>query len=117
LDVFDGPHFTGNSRRLLGPAEFLGLLIREKDWAEHLASVNVGPGAYVQCFDSTHFLDSVFWLLPNQAVETIEDLDCGDGIDSIRLYDRPPFAHEPGYAAYMLWAASHLAKCESRTEP
>ena len=27
-----------------------------------------------------------------------------------RRYDRPPFAHEAGYAAYMLWAASHLAK-------
>ena len=30
--------------------------------------------------------------------------------DSIRLSDRPPFAYEPGYAAYMLWAASHLAR-------
>jgi hypothetical protein len=43
-------------------------------------------------------------------VETLDHLDFGDQIDSIRLYDRPPFAHEEGYAAYMLWAASYLAK-------
>ena len=110
VDVFDAEKFTGNHCRLIGPAEFLGLRIREKGWAESLASLTVGPGAYVQCFDSSHFFESVFWLLPNQAVETLEDLDCGDGIDSVRVYDRPPFAHEPGYAAYMLWAASHLAK-------
>jgi hypothetical protein len=110
VDVFDAENFTGNTRRLIGPAEFLGLRIREKDWNEHLASLNVGPGAYVQCFDSDDFHDSIFWLLPNQSVETMDDMDCGDGIDSMRIYDRPPFAHEPGYAAYMLWAASHLAK-------
>jgi hypothetical protein len=110
IDVFDREHFTGNTRRLHGPAEFLGLRIRENDWSDHLASLNVGPGAYVQCFDARHFFDSVFWLLPNQNVETTEELDCASTIDSLRLYDRPPFAHEPGYAAYMLWAASQLAK-------
>jgi len=110
VDVFDREQFSGNTRRLHGPAEFLGLRIREKEWGDQLFSLNVGPGAYVQCFDSHQFFESVFWLLPNQAVETLEELDCGDGIDSIRIYDRPPFAHEPGYAAYMLWAASHLAK-------
>ena len=108
--MFDRDNLTGNQRRLHGPADFLSLRIREKDFGEHLASLNVGPGAYVQCFDSHNFLDSIFWLLPNQTVETTEELDCGETIDSLRIYDPPPFAHEPGYAAYMLWAASHLAK-------
>ena len=110
LDVFDQEQFTGHTRRLQGPAEFPGLRIREKDWGDAILSINVGPGAYVQCFDSREFFESVFWLLPNQAVENLAELDSGDGIDSIRIYDRPPFAHEAGYAAYMLWAASHLAK-------
>ena len=110
IDVFNRENFAGNTRRLLGPAEFLGLRIREADWGDSLASLNVGPGAYVQCFDSRHFFDSVFWRLPHQAVESAAELDCGETIDSIRLYDRPPFAQEPGYAAYMLWATSHLAK-------
>jgi hypothetical protein len=110
IDVFDAERFTGHSRRLHGPAEFLGLRIREKDWGEHLLSLHVGPAAYVQCFDSRDFHDSVLWLLPNQSVDNLADLDLGTGVDSIRLFDRPPFAHEPGYAAYMLWAASHLAR-------
>ncbi len=113
VDVFDGEGFTGNTRRLHGPAEFPGLRIREKDWREEIASLNVGPGAYVQCFDYSDFQDTVMWLLPNQAVEQMSDLDCGETIDSIRLYDRPPFAHEPGYAAYMLWAASQLARMKA----
>jgi hypothetical protein len=112
LDVFDAPRFAGNNRRLYGPADFPGLRIREKDWDEQLVSVRVGPAAYVQCFDSEDFHNTVFWLLPNQAAESLSGLDCGAGIDSVRLYDRPPFAHEPGYAAYMLWAASHLARLQ-----
>lgn len=110
IDLFDQPQQTGNNRRLHGPADFLGLRIREKEWGNSIASLVVGPGSYVQCFDGRNFGDTVFWLLPNQSVENFEQVDCGDAIDSMRLFDRPPFAHEPGYAAYMLWAASHLAK-------
>ena len=110
LDVHDGDRFTGNSRRLHGPASFPGLRIREKEWAEHVASLAVGPVAYVQCYSADHFDDTVFWLLPNQVVEVVSELNFAERVDSMRLYDRPPFAHEPGYAAYMLWAASHLAK-------
>jgi hypothetical protein len=87
-----------------------GLRIREKDWRDSLASLTVGPGAYVQCYDANNFDESIFWLLPNQVVEAVDELTLAERIDSIRLYDRPPFAHEAGYAAYMLWAASHLAK-------
>jgi hypothetical protein len=111
LDVYDAERFTGNTRRLHGPADFPGLRIREKDWREHVASLTVGPGAYVQCYGSNEFDETVFWLLPNQLIEAVDDLaPAADRIDSMRLYDRPPFAHEAGYAAYMLWAASHLAK-------
>lgn len=109
LDVFDAERFGGNARRLHGPADFPGLRIREKDWGEHIASLSVGPAAYVQCYASANFDDTVYWLLPNQVIEAVEDVGHTDRVDSIRLYDRPPFAHEAGYAAYMLWAASHLA--------
>ena len=110
VDVYDAERFTGNMRRLHGPADFPGLRIREKEWRDHIASITVGPGAYVQCYDSNRFDDTIFWLLPNQVIELVEDLTTDERIDSIRLYDRPPFAHEAGYAAYMLWAASQLAK-------
>jgi len=110
LDVYDDARFTGNTRRLHGPADFPGLRIREKDWRETIASLSVGPVAYAQCYDANNFEETIFWLLPNQQVELVEDLTPAERIDSIRLFDRPPFAHEAGYAAYMLWAASHLAK-------
>jgi len=113
IDVFDAEGFSGNMRRLHGPAEFIGLRIREKDWGESIASINVGPAAYVQCFDSHDFVDTVSWLLPNQSAESLAALELPSTVDSIRLYDRPPFAHEPGYAAYMLWAASQLARAKA----
>lgn len=112
VDVFDAPHFAGNRRRLQGPAEFVGLRIREKDWADTIASINVGPAAYVQCFDARRFDDTIFWLLPNQPVEAVAELGVDVAVDSLRLFDRPPFAYEPGYAAYMLWAASQLANAK-----
>ena len=115
LDVFDAEGYRGNSRRLLGPADFPRLRIREKDWGDSIRSLVVGPGSYVQCFTSASFSDTVFWLLPNQSVEEVAQLECAEGIDSIRLFDRPPFAHEPGYAPYMLWAASHLARMDGGT--
>ena len=48
--------------------------------------------------------------LPNEQVEDVGRLRGPDRIDSMRLWDRPPFSHEPGYAAYMLWAASKVAR-------
>lgn len=74
LDVYDAERFTGNTRRLHGPADFPGLRIREKDWQDHLASISVGPGAYVQCYASANFDETVFWLLPNQVIEVMEEL-------------------------------------------
>ena len=110
VDLFDAPQFAGNSCRLHGPADFHGLRLREKDWGEHVESIVVGPTAYVQCFAADAFDDSVFWLLPSQSIENVDELDTPPRIDTFRIFDRPPFAYEPGYAEYMLWAASHLAR-------
>lgn len=113
VDLFDGAQFEGNTCRLHGPADYAGLRIREKEWGEHIESVAVGPTAYVQCFRSEAFDDTVFWLLPSQSIESVSEIECPPEIDTFRLFDRPPFAYEPGYAAYMLWAASHLARLKA----
>ena len=112
IDLWDAPRCTGHHRRVTGPIDLPYLRIAEPDWGEEVRSLVVGPNAYVQCFEDLNFADSVFWLLPSQRVDDFADLACNDDIDSIRLYDRPPFAHEPGYAAYMLWAASHLNRTQ-----
>jgi len=117
VDVFDADFFNGNTRRLIGPADFPGLRIRESQWGHEIGSVRVGPAAYVQCFDARDFSGTVFWLLPNQTVERMDELNAREPVDSIRLFDRPPFAHEPGYAPYMLWAASHLARMSAEMSP
>ena len=116
IDVFEEEALSGKTCRLRGPAAFPGLRVRENGWGDAVGSLQVGPAAYVQCFDSGNFDDTVFWLLPNQAVQALAELDLPASVDSMRLYDRPPFAHEPGYAAYMLWAASHLAKLSRKNE-
>jgi hypothetical protein len=113
IDVWDGPNFTGNHCRLFGPADFPYLRIAEPGWHPQVQSLVVGPNAYAQFYEDLNFHDSVFWALPNQRVEEIANLGCNDAIDSLRIYDRPPFAHEPGYAAYMLRAASHLTRASA----
>src|SRR5688572_33200100 len=50
VDLFDAADFQGNTCRLHGPAEFLGLRLRQREWGAHVESVAVGPTAYVQCF-------------------------------------------------------------------
>ena len=110
VDVWDAKGCRGKHLRLIGPVDLPYLRVGEPGWETQVLSLVVGPNAYVQCFEDLNFSDSVFWLLPNQRVEDVADLPCNDEIDGLRLWDRPPFAHEPGYAAYMLWAASHLTR-------
>ena len=110
IDLWDKPRFAGNSVRLIGPADFPYLRVGDERWSPQVRSLMVGPNAYVQCYEDLNFHDSVHWLLPNQRVDDFGDLECGEDLDSLRVYDRPPFAHEPGYAAYMLWAANQLAR-------
>jgi hypothetical protein len=108
ITLWDKPNCKGHTQRLYGPADFPYLRVGEENWNPQAQSVVVGPNAYVQCYEDLNFFDSVFWLLPNQRVDNLGNLAFSDEIDSIRIFDRPPFAHEPGYAAYMLWAANQL---------
>ena len=110
LDVWDLPGRKGRHARVIGPVDLPYLRLADNEWEPLVQSLVVGPNAYVQCYEDLNFHDSVFWLLPNQVVDNVADLRCNDEIDSVRLYDRPPFAHEPGYAAYMLWASTGIVR-------
>ena len=112
VDLWDQTQCRGRQLRLTGPADYPYVRVAVDGWNGQVHSLIVGPNAYVQCYEDLNFHDSVFWLLPNQRVDDVADLGCGDDIDSMRLYDRPPFAYEPGYAAYMLWAASHITRSQ-----
>jgi hypothetical protein len=103
VDLFEGRRFTGRRLRLFGPADFVNLRVAADDWGREIGSVIVGPGAYAQCFLEVNLRDSVVWLVPNQQVAEVSDLPTEDDLDSIRLFDRPPFASEPGFEAYEAW--------------
>jgi hypothetical protein len=108
-EICDRPRFAGHSARLSGPADYPYLRVTARDWQPEVLSLVVGPTAYVQCYKDLGFHDSVFWLPPNPRVEAVAELNCSDEIDSLRIFDRPPFAQEPGFPAYMLWGASGAA--------
>ena len=40
------------------------------------------------------------WVPPDRRVADVSELARDEDLDSIRLFDRPPFAGEPGFAAY-----------------
>jgi hypothetical protein len=105
VDLFEGPGFTGRRLRLFGPADYVNLRVAPEEWPDQAMSVVAGPGAFVQCFEELNFEASVVWLVPNQRVANVAELPTGEELDSIRLFDRPPFASEPGYESYAGWHA------------
>jgi hypothetical protein len=109
IEVYDAGEMKGHCCRLVGPAEFRNLRIGEEEWGDQVQSLMVGPHAYVQCFEDEYFEDQGIWLLPNQRIVTIDALRLKGDVDSIRVFDRPPFGHERGYASYIRSAAEHLA--------
>lgn len=106
VDLFEHPQFHGRGLRLFGPADFVNLRVRAEGWGPtegwgaEVRSVAVGPGAYVQCFAELYFDASVIWLVPNQGLADVASLPTEQDLDSMRLFDRPPFTTEPGFDAY-----------------
>lgn len=113
IDLFDAPRRQGTPRRLHGPADFTGLRVAESGTGT-VESLLVGPSAYVQCYKAGRFEDTVVWFLPHQAVDAMAGLGFEGELDSLRLSDRPPFAFEAGFSAYMLWAAGQVASSQAR---
>lgn len=113
IDLFDAENFQGNRIRLYGPADFPGLRLVDDNSDRAVMSLRIGRGAYVQCFVLEDSTGTLIWLLPGQNLERISGTGISAELNSIRLCDRPPFAHEAGFTEYMLWAASHIARLES----
>lgn len=101
VDLFDQPAFAGRRLRLIGPASFVNLFVAPEEWGDEIRSMVAGPAAYVQCFEELNFDNSIVWLAPNQQVMDVRDLPTREELDSICLFDRPPFTAEPGYDSYV----------------
>ena len=100
IDLYEQPRFQGRRLRLFGPSDFLNLRVRMDGWGDEVRSLVAGPGAYVQCFAELYFDASVVWLVPDQRVTDVAELPTEQGLDSLRLFDRPPFLREPGFDVY-----------------
>ena len=114
VDLFEGPLFSGHSLRLFGPADYVNLWVGPEEWGDEARSIIVGPCAYVLCFEELNFDNSALWLAPKQRIPNVADLPTPEGLDSIRVFDRPPFAAEPGFDAY---ARQHAATTRSDERP
>jgi hypothetical protein len=101
IDLYEHPRFQGRHVRLFGPGDFVNLRVRAEGWSHEVRSVVLGPGAYAQCFAEMYFDASVIWLVPDQRVADVALLPTEQGLDSLRLFDRPPFMAEPGFEAYV----------------
>jgi hypothetical protein len=102
VDLYERPQFKGRSLRLFGPCNFVNLYVAPEPWGHEARSLVAGPAAYVQCFEELNpdDNDSVAWFAPGQRVADVAQLPADSVYDSLRLFDRPPFAAEPGFLAY-----------------
>jgi hypothetical protein len=100
VDLFEVVHFRGRRIRLFGPADYLNLWIGPEEWGDEARSLLAGPSAYVLAFEELNLEPSAVWLAPNQRVADVSDLPTEEELDSLRLFDRPPFASEPAFDAY-----------------
>ena len=103
VDLFEAPGFAGRRLRLFGPGDYVNLWVGPEEWGDEVRSIVVGPCAFAQCFEELNFRDSVVWLAPNQRVAAVAEMPTSEELDSIRIFDRPPFASEPGFEAYARW--------------
>ena len=103
VDLFEKPNFHGRRLRLFGPGDYVNLWVGPPEWGDEVRSMIAGPCAYVQCFEELNFKSSVVWLVPDQHVADVSLLPTREELDSIRLFDRPPFASEPGFDTYGGW--------------
>src|SRR6476620_1909077 len=100
VDLYELPYFRGKRIRLFGPGNYTNLWVAPEDWGEEAGSLIAGPAAYVQCFAELSFDESVVWFAPNQRVAHVGQLPVEFDLDSILVFDRPPFATERGFDAY-----------------
>ena len=99
VDLFEAPNFRGRRIRLYGPADYIGLPVSPEEGPKEPRSLSVGPAAYVLCFQEFNPTCAV-WFTPRQRVADLEGARPEDILDSIRVFDRPPFSSEPAFDAY-----------------
>jgi hypothetical protein len=101
IDLFDAPRLNGKLRRIPGPAIYPKIRSAEDKLAIRIASLFLGPHAYVYLFPHHRPDRGGVWFLPRQKIADLTELKGEHELDSIRILDRPPFHYEPGYGTFV----------------
>ena len=100
VDLFDAPAFSGKIRRVFGPALHSHFRADNSNPFVPVASLIVGPNAYVQLLTQRRPERILAWLVPGQRIADLSAMKSDQSFESIRLLNRPPLEHERGYNAY-----------------
>jgi hypothetical protein len=85
VDVWREAGFSGETRRLYGPASHPSLHLPEGDWGDDIGSLRVGPHAFVMVFRGENYADEMLALGPNDEAPDLRALRFENEIDSLRL--------------------------------
>lgn len=85
VDVWREPDFQGESRRFYGPSSHSHLHFRESGWANDIASLRVGPHAFVLAYRGENFTGQYLMLGPNDEVRDLRPAGFAEDIDSLKL--------------------------------
>lgn len=97
VEVWRESNFKGESVRIHGPSEVPTLRFGAEDWSDRITSLRVGPGAFVLAYRDKEFKAEMVSFGPNQEVPNLRELKFDNEIDSLKLidsmkiFDRPPF--------------------------
>lgn len=87
VEVWRESNFKGTPVRIHGPAEYATLRFGNEDWSNRIASLRVGPHAFVLAYRDKDFKAEMVSFGPNQEVENLREFKFDNEIDSLKLID------------------------------
>jgi hypothetical protein len=88
VDVYSDTEFKGLHLRVVGPAKYPNLIMGGDDWSNDIESLVVGPNTWVKVHKDKNFSGPSLWLVPNQRIKNLADLNFTNAIESMELFDR-----------------------------
>ncbi|MCI0489915.1 MAG: hypothetical protein L0229_25260 [Blastocatellia bacterium] len=85
IEVWREKNFEGEYLRIYGPVQYRHLKLPGADWGDQIASLRVGPHAFVLAYRDRNFKSAMVAFGPNQTIADLGKLKFDDEIDSIKI--------------------------------
>lgn len=85
VEVWGEKNFEGDHLLIEGPAEYETLSSGDKEWADDICSLRVGPNAFVIAFESASFTGEMICFGPCQEIADLTAFAFDDEIESLKL--------------------------------